>query len=213
MFKRDICNFYIQEAMRKILLKKLREISEDINSIAGEWPVVVGSFGYVLLGYLDWKHIYVTKDIDIFAPDIDSFEVADKLMEKGWNIVHYAFTNAVYIDTIPVEILSNTMANTYIPAALYKHWKEVSDIRVMEAPGLLLSQAIYRDVTKLTEYLKRAIPVDKTKEYLRECEEDIKNTFDYEKLKVIKERIDSFAMAQEVKFSGDRAWKDNSSPG
>ena len=182
--------------MNSVLLNKLRDICEDIRSIEGEWPIVVGSVGYVLLGYLDWTYLNVTKDIDIFSPNIDSFEVADKLMEKGWPIVHYTFTNAVYIDNIPVEILSNTMPNMYIPTSLYNHWIEVDGIRVMDAAGILISQAIYRDVTDLTRYLKKPISVSKIKEYLGECEDEIKNMFGYEKINIVKERIDKFIEAQ-----------------
>jgi len=199
--------------MGTVLLSKLRDICEEIHSIEGEWPIVVGSVGYVLLGYLDWTYLNVTKDIDIFSPNIDSFEVADKLMEKGWAVVHYTFTNAVYIDNIPVEILSNTMPNMYIPTSLYNHWIETDGIRVMDAPGILISQAIYRNVSDLIKYLKKPISVSKIGEYLRECEDEIKNMFGSEKFNIVKDRIEKFIKAQEVILNGDRARKYNSYSG
>ncbi len=196
--------------MDKGLIEKLKELCNDIYEIEGKWPVVIGSVGYVLLGYLDWSYMGLTKDIDMFSPNIDSFEVVDKLMEKGWYVVHYTFTNAVYIGDIPVEILSNVMATSYIPSSLYNHWTQVYGIRVMDAPAILVSQALYRDVDDLVKNLKKPISVNLAEEYLLECKDEIESTLGNEKYKIVRDRINKFKRIQEVVFGGDRYGKDNS---
>ena len=179
------------------LLDRLNTLWSDLKSIGNFYAVMAGFGGFAIQNHISWRTA-TERGLAIFVDTPDIENIGYELESRGWYVRFKPGQIEVYVNSQPISFYnSNTK---HILNSVRKRTMDFNNVKIINAPALLLHHLLYMDLVDMVHNLKNPIDTALTKKILYEAASEINTLFDPLTFGVVENRLENFKTQQKKKF-------------